>query len=135
MKHSKKFSEYFILFIKGIFMGSADIIPGVSGGTVALITGIYERFITALKSINVSFLFYFLKGFIDKNSFIKSKKRFFSIDFAFLIPLGLGIIFAFISLANVVGFCFDSFPTYTFAFFFGLIFTSSIHIYFYIEHN
>ena len=87
-------------------------------------------FWTALKSINVSFLFYFLKGFFDKNSFIKSRKRFFSIDFSFLIPLGLGIIVAFISLANVVGFCFDMFPTYTFAFFFGLIFASSLHIYF-----
>jgi len=130
MKHSKKFSEYFILFIKGIFMGSADIIPGVSGGTIALITGIYERFVAALKSINVSFLIYFLKGFIDNKSFKKSKERFFSIDFAFLIPLVFGIIVAFISLANVVGFCFDSFPTYTFAFFFGLIFASSIHIYF-----
>jgi len=130
MKHPRKFSEYFILFIKGLCMGSADIIPGVSGGTIALIAGIYERFINALKSINVSFLFYFLKGFIDSDSFKESKKRFFSIDFAFLIPLGLGIIVAFISLANIVGFCFDTFPTYTFAFFFGLIFASSIHIYF-----
>ena len=110
-------------------MGSADIIPGVSGGTIALITGIYERFIIALQSVNISFLYYAFHGCIDKRSFPKAKQRFLSIDFSFLVPLLIGIIIAFLTLAHVVGFSFDVYPTYTYAFFFGLIFSSSIYIY------
>ena len=53
-----------MLFFKGIFMGAADIIPGVSGGTIALITGIYERLVNAIKTIDLKFIPYFFKGFI-----------------------------------------------------------------------
>jgi len=111
-------------------MGSADIIPGVSGGTIALITGIYERFVFALESINLQFLYYFILGFHDKKNFKKAKKSFFSIDFPFLIPLIIGIVFAFLTLANVIGFLLEAFPTPTFAFFFGLIFASAFYVYY-----
>jgi len=129
MSHSQSLLRTFILFVKGILMGSADIIPGVSGGTVALIVGIYERFIIALKSINLWFIVSFFKGFRDKQYFEKSKKQLFSIDFSFLIPLLLGILVAFLTLANLVGYGLEEFPTYTFAFFFGLILASSVYVY------
>ena len=54
--------EIILIFLKGLFMGSADIVPGVSGGTIALITGIYERLISAISSIRFSFLKPLLKA-------------------------------------------------------------------------
>ena len=130
MMKSKKITDLFFIFLKGLAMGSADIIPGVSGGTIALITGIYERFVFALESINLHFLFYFILGFKDKTNFKKAKKSFFSIDFLFLIPLVLGILLAFLTLANVIGFLLETVPTQTFAFFFGLIFASAFYVYY-----
>ena len=122
--------ECLLVFLKGLAMGSADIIPGVSGGTIALITGIYERFVFALKSINLQFIIFLVLGFKDKVNFKKAKESFFSIDFSFLIPLVLGIIVAFLTLANLIGFFLDTAPTQTFAFFFGLIFASAFHVYY-----
>ena len=110
-------------------MGSADIIPGVSGGTIALITGIYERFVLALKSVNFTFIFYFFKGFIDRRYFKKSKEKFLSIDFAFLLPLAAGVGLAFLLLANIMSFLLSSYPSYTYGFFFGLILGSAFVIY------
>ena len=130
MMKSKKITDLFFIFIKGLAMGSADIIPGVSGGTIALITGIYERFVFALESINLHFLYYFILGFKDKTNFKKAKESFFSIDFLFLIPLVLGILLAFLTLANVIGFLLETVPTQTFAFFFGLIFASAFYVYY-----
>ena len=130
MMKSKKITDLFFIFLKGLAMGSADIIPGVSGGTIALITGIYERFVFALESINLHFLFYFILGFKDKTNFKKAKESFFSIDFLFLIPLLLGILLAFLTLANIIGFLLETIPTQTFAFFFGLIFASAFYVYY-----
>jgi putative membrane protein len=110
-------------------MGSADIIPGVSGGTIAFITGIYERFVNALKSIDFKFIFYFFKGFFNKSYFSKAKNNFSSIDFKFLIPLGLGVVIAFLTLANVLKYFLTTYQTYTYSFFFGLILSSSIFVY------
>jgi putative membrane protein len=127
---TKKLTNSLFIFLKGLAMGSADIIPGVSGGTIALITDIYERFVFALKSINLRFLYYFLLGFKDKHNFKKAKDSFFAIDFAFLIPLALGIFFAFLTLANLIGHLLETVPTQTFAFFFGLIFSSAFYVYY-----
>ena len=110
-------------------MGAADIIPGVSGGTVALITGIYERLIDAIKSVNLLFVPYFFRGFADRRYFKKSKENFNEIDLKFLIPILSGIAVAFLLLANIIGFFRDGYPTYTSAFFFGLILSSSVFVY------
>ena len=106
-------------------MGSADIIPGVSGGTIALITGIYEHLIQSIKSIDLKFVPYFIRGFASKNYLKKAKKNFQNIDFAFLMPLLAGICAAFLALAPVLKLLFDVYPTYTSAFFFGLIISSA----------
>ena len=69
-----------ILFLKGLLMGGADIIPGISGGTIALITGIYDDLVFAIKSIDIHLLIYpFLS--IYKSQYIKkTKESFFSIN-------------------------------------------------------
>ena len=117
--------EMILIFLKGLFMGSADIVPGVSGGTIALITGIYERLISAISSIRFSFLKPLLKGnFTDfKDKLIEE------IDFELFIPLILGIGIAFISLAKVISYLLDTQTAYTFSFFLGLILASAYILY------
>ncbi len=110
-------------------MGAADIVPGVSGGTVALITGIYERLINAIKSVNLLFVPYFFRGFIDRKYFKKSKENFQGIDFKLLLPLVAGIAIAFLLLANIIGPLRENYPTYMSAFFFGLIMSSSLLVF------
>jgi putative membrane protein len=127
MKQS--FRDGFLIFLKGLFMGSADIIPGVSGGTIVFITGIYERFINALKSLNIHFLIYYVKGIKDKTYKKKATEAFNRMDLAFLLLLAAGVGLAFLSLANIVGFFLEVYPTYTYAFFFGLILSSAAFVY------
>lgn len=114
--------------LKGYLMGMADIIPGVSGGTMALITGIYERLIHAIRDIDFKFVLYFLKG-----DFKASKKDFMSMDLQLLIPLGIGILAAFLSLAQVMRILLDDFTAPTYAFFFGLILASAGIVSKYVE--
>ena len=110
-------------------MGSADIIPGVSGGTVALITGIYERLIYAIKTVNFKFILYFFKGFIDSNYFSRAKENIQNIDVKFLLPLVVGITTAFLLLARVIEPLLTYYPTYAYTFFFGLVLSSSWLVY------
>ncbi|MBU0497541.1 MAG: DUF368 domain-containing protein [Candidatus Thermoplasmatota archaeon] len=117
---------WLILFLKGVAMGAADIVPGVSGGTVAFITGIYENLIEAIRSINLKVIMYFFKGFFNKKYFRKSWDLVLSIHFNFLIPLILGIASAFVFLANIIGPFRENYPTYSAAFFLGLVLASAI---------
>lgn len=114
--------ESFLIFIRGVLMGSADIVPGVSGGTIALITGIYAHLVEAISKIRFGFLKPLLKG--DINGFIT--QMFEEIDFKFFIPLVLGIGIAFLTLAKVVTFCMDNYPAWTYSFFLGLIIASAV---------
>ena len=97
-------------------MGIANVIPGVSGGTIALITGIFERLINAIKSFDLKaakLLFSFkFKLFIDYT------------DFKFLISILLGILIAVVSLAKLFDFLFTNYPVYIWAYFFGLVLAS-----------
>lgn len=113
--------EMFYIFLRGIFMGSADIIPGVSGGTIALITGIYERLVKGISRINFTFLKPLIKG--DLKGF--KEKLFYEIDFELFVPLILGIGVAFLSLAKVISYLLKSHTAVTFAFFLGLILAST----------
>jgi putative membrane protein len=108
--------EYFFIFLKGFAMGAANVIPGVSGGTIAFITGIYERLIDALKSFNIKALRYALKW--DLKGFARH------VDLGFLMALGLGVVSSIFTLAKVLKFAFEHYPTMVWAFFFGLIFAS-----------
>ena len=114
--------EAFLIFIRGVLMGSADIVPGVSGGTIALITGIYGHLVEAISNINFGFIKPLFKGDI---------KRFWSklleeVDFKFFIPLILGIGVAFLTLAKFVTYCMDYHTALTFSFFLGLIIASAV---------
>jgi len=125
----KSFKGQFVTFLKGLSMGLADIIPGISGGTVALIEGIYERLISAIKSINLKFIFYTFKTPVDRENWKKAKKHFLDIDFKFLIPLGVGMITAFLSAARGINFLINEFTVQIYSFFFVLILLSAGIIY------
>ncbi len=112
----KKGNEYILDFLKGIAMGIGNIIPGVSGGTIALITGIYERFIHAFRSFDVKAVRMLLKG--DIKGLIAHT------DLWFLTSVFLGVLLSIIALARVLGYTFEYYPVYTWAYFFGLILAS-----------
>ncbi len=112
----KKGNEYILDFLKGIAMGIGNIIPGVSGGTIALITGIYERFIHAFRSFDVKAVRLLLKG--DIKGFIAHT------DLWFLTSVFLGVLLSIIALARILGYTFEYYPVYTWAYFFGLILAS-----------
>ncbi|MBU0456646.1 MAG: DUF368 domain-containing protein [Nanoarchaeota archaeon] len=114
------FKETSLIFLRGLLMGFADVIPGVSGGTIAFITGIYSRLVHSISSIDFSFIFSFLKMEF-KNSYITFRK----IDFALFLPLGLGILISLYSFSWMIEYLLISFPAFTFAFFFGLILASA----------
>ena len=105
-------------------MGFADVIPGVSGGTIALITGIYPRLIHGLSAIDFSFILSFFRGKF-KEGFSTIKK----IDFNLFIPLGLGISIAVLFFSRIIKYLLENHSGITFAFFFGLILASAIFLF------
>jgi len=105
-------------------MGTADIIPGVSGGTIALITGIYERLVHAISSIDLRFISRFIK-----RDFNGAKKSIRNIDFQLFIPLLMGIGLAIILMSRVMDYFLQNVEAPTYAFFFGLILASAVLLY------
>ncbi len=105
-------------------MGIADIIPGISGGTIALITGIYERLVHAISKIDFKFVTFFLKGDFDE-----AKKNISEIDFKLFIPLISGIGLAILLMSNMIYFLLQNLTAITYAFFLGLIFASAVLLY------
>jgi len=104
------------IFFKGMIMGIAEIIPGVSGGTIALILGIYERLIRAIANINIVFVNQVLKG--NLNEAWKYS------DASFLFFLVLGMLVAAFSFSSVIIFLSENFPFFLKSFFSGLLLTS-----------
>ena len=102
-------SEYLKLLLKGMAMGAADIVPGVSGGTIAFITGIYEELLKSISSINFK-IFSLLK---DKN--IKSVWH--KINGNFLACIFSGILFSVFSLSKTITFLIKSYPVLVWSFF------------------
>lgn len=107
---------YLGFFLKGIAVGVANVIPGVSGGTIALITGIFERLIDSLKSIGLGALKLLLAG--KWKSFAEKT------DLYFLISLLAGVGMAIVLLARIFDFLFQNYPVFIWSFFFGLILAS-----------
>jgi len=104
--------------IRGFLMGGADIIPGVSGGTVALILGIYARLVTAISHLDAQ-----LVGLVIKRQWRAAAEYF---DFRFLLPLGLGILTGIACLAHLMHSLLLNQRSFTLAVFFGLILASSV---------
>lgn len=112
--------KWIMVFLKGMGMGAADVIPGVSGGTIAFITGIYERLITAIKNVNWPNIKLFFTGHF--------KEFWENIDGTFLLCLIAGIITSFLSLAKLMTYLLENQPVLVWAFFFGLIMASTLFI-------
>lgn len=102
-----------VLFAKGFAMGTANIIPGVSGGTIALITGIYERLIESIKSFDLDAIKLLMTG--KFNSFVERT------DLVFLGTLGMGAVIGVLTLARVLETLLVTHEVYVMAVFFGLI--------------
>lgn len=115
------------MFIKGALIGLANIIPGVSGGTFALILGIYERLIAALHVINPSFVLNLLKCLVTsykKESRSRLWNHLIELDFIFLCCLGTGAIATILGLSFLIDFLLVNHPGLTLSFFVGLIIPS-----------
>jgi putative membrane protein len=113
-------SSWPIIYLKGIFMGAADAVPGVSGGTIALITGIYERLIGAVTAISPTRVLDVLRGLVPGGR-ASARSAFREMDGWFLLTLGAGIATAVVSVTRVLSWAIDAIPVTTFGFFFGLI--------------
>ena len=124
--NNKKIFEYFKIFMKGIFMGIADAIPGVSGGTIALLLGIYEELINTISNIKISLFKILTKDGLS----VFWKKG----NLGFLFPLLIGIIASLIVFVNIAQYFLDSFPLLVWSFFTGLIIATSYVIFKKIEN-
>ena len=108
------------VYLRGIAMGAADVVPGVSGGTVAFVTGIYEELINSIRSVNAQALkLLFKEG-------IPAAWR--HINGNFLLALMLGILTSVLSLARLISLWLEQYPLLVWSFFFGLILASSWHM-------
>lgn len=109
-----------ILFIKGMAMGISDLIPGISGGTIALLLGIYKDFISSLKSINYKSFIYLIR--------LDFKKLNNQLNLCFLLPVFFGILSSIFIFSSLISFLLLDYKVLLFSFFFGLIFFSSIRL-------
>ncbi|NDG52133.1 MAG: DUF368 domain-containing protein [Flavobacteriia bacterium] len=117
---------FFIRLFKGVAMGAANVIPGVSGGTIALITNIYEELIDSLKSFNLNALKLILKGqFKTLNT---------QLNLNFIIPIMLGIVLSILSLAKLFDYLLVEYPAHTWAYFFGLVLASVYYVGLKVKH-
>ena len=106
-----------VVAVKGFFMGAANVVPGVSGGTIALLTGIYSRIINAIDALmRISNWKLLLKG--DLKAFWKA------VEGRFLLALGIGVVVSVFTLAKLMEYVLANHPVQTWAFFFGLILAS-----------
>ena len=118
---SRNTSDYITLFFKGIFMGIADAMPGISGGTIALLLGIYEELIESISELKISLFSKLInKGF---KSFWKK------LNGNFLLVLVSGIGISLISFVKISASLLESFPLFIWSFFLGLIFATVYVIY------
>lgn len=122
--------QYLRILFSGFAMGASDIVPGVSGGTMAFILGIYETLINGIKSFNLNALQMAL-AFFTADAEGKKPSLMDIVDhlhLRFLIPLGVGLLIAIVLLSSLLEDLISNQPTYIFAFFAGLIIASVIAI-------
>jgi putative membrane protein len=114
-----------VVYLKGVCMGAADAVPGVSGGTIALITGIYERLIAAITAVTPARVLSVLAAPVPGRR-ADARAAFRAVDGRFLAALGGGIATAILVVTRVLHVALDSEPVLTFGFFFGLIAASAV---------
>lgn len=116
----KHLIQYFVIFLKGTAMGAADIVPGVSGGTIAFISGIYDRLISSIAACTPDKLLWLARG--------RFRETWAAIDGGFLITLLAGVLTSIASLAWLITYLLEAHPERLWSFFFGLIVVSVLLI-------
>ncbi|MEO8934476.1 MAG: DUF368 domain-containing protein [Xanthomarina sp.] len=112
----RRFKDYVIISLKGVAMGAADAVPGVSGGTIALISGIYQELISTISNVNISLL-----KTLRTNGF----KAFWNkVNGNFILALLSGILISFASFMHLAKYLIETHPILIWSFFFGLIIAS-----------
>ena len=117
---NRKITNYIVISIKGMVMGAADAVPGISGGTIALLLGIYEELITTIGNINLSLFKELNNGFY---SFWKK------LNGSFLLSLIIGIGVSLITFIKLTAYLFDKYPILIWSFFLGLVLATIFVIY------
>jgi len=105
-----------ILAVKGALMGAANVIPGVSGGTIALLTNIFEKLVISIRSFDIKAVRLLLSG--QFRAFAAH------IHLDFLLPLGVGVLISILSFSHLLKYLFEHHQFYVWSFFFGLILAS-----------
>ena len=116
----RNIKDYLVIALKGMGMGAADVVPGVSGGTIAFITGIYQELIDSIKSVNMKSLKLLLQ--------LKIKDFWNAVNGTFLLSLFIGIGISVLSLAKILKHLLENQPILIWSFFFGLIVASAIFV-------
>jgi putative membrane protein len=112
--------DYFVIALKGVAMGAADVVPGVSGGTIAFISGIYEELIDSISKVSLATLKLWKKeGFSAMWQELNGN---------FLISLAIGIGLSIITLAKLIRHLLETQPILIWSFFFGLVLASIIYV-------
>lgn len=120
MKKEKSFKDYSLITLKGLGMGAADVVPGVSGGTIAFITGIYEELLSTISSINLEAL-----KKLKSEGIASSWKH---INGNFIVALFLGIAISILSLAKLITFLMENHAISLWSFFLGLVAASVVYV-------
>ncbi|MCM2254988.1 MAG: DUF368 domain-containing protein [Vicinamibacteria bacterium] len=126
-KQKRTLSDYVGIAGVGVAMGAADVVPGVSGGTMAFILGIYDELLDAIKSFNLDLVRLLLRG--------RLRDALEHVNFRFLIALGTGLGTTLLSLAHVITWLLDHHPVPLFAFFFGLVLASIVSVSTHVHWN
>lgn len=117
---NRSFTDYIVLGVKGFCMGASDVVPGVSGGTMAFILGIYEELIDAIKSFDLKGLQFFVT--------MKFRPLLDRISWQFLLAVGIGILAAIFSLSKLLSWLLQNRPIFIWSFFLGLILASVLSV-------
>src|SRR5690554_3889214 len=112
--------QYLLVTAKGLAMGAADVVPGVSGGTIAFISGIYEELIETIHKLDLGFF-----KIWKKDGFGKAWKTY---NLSFLLALGAGILISILSFAKLIIHLMTKYPIEVWAFFFGLVVASIVYV-------
>lgn len=120
--------EYLGIYLRGVAMGAADAVPGVSGGTIALVTGIYERLVAAIADLDPRVVL--LAGRLHTAAGrARFRRELAGMDLRFLVALGLGVVTSLVTVSRVMEVALAEYTALTFAFFFGLILASALVLY------
>jgi putative membrane protein len=118
--HNRSLFDYLIITLKGMAMGAADVVPGVSGGTIAFISGIYDELLDSINAVNFDLL-----KTLKKDGFMAAWQQ---VNGNFLVALLLGIGLSILSLAKLLSGLLSTQPILVWAFFFGLVLASIFYV-------